>query len=153
MFGAGLLEIATFASEHPDEIILLDLTAGNALVQPAPVNVPIDAARIADLANITLTILGDFLFSSDDLNSTNPTIDELLAVGGGKNLLFLTLNPDLIAVDSRFIPSIFTDTFEPREDPEMLFNNRDAALRQTAVNNADDVVLVSLQQTPQLSSL
>ena len=84
------------------------------------------------------------MFSSVDLPSANPTIDELLSVAGSKNLIFIVGDERLPLEDPRFIISIFVDTFEPDEDPEMLFESRDDALQTTFVNNPDDVVLVRI---------
>ena len=140
----GLQDIRNFALTHPDEIILLDLTAGPALVQPGITNVPIDDARIPVFAALILDVLGDLMFSSADLPSANPTIDELLSIAGNKNLIFVVGDERLPMEDPRFIISIFVDTFEPEEDPEMLFESRDDALQTTFVNNPDDVVLVRI---------
>ena len=109
----GLQDIRNFALTHPDEIILLDLTAGPALVQPGITNVPIDDARIPVFAALILDALGDLMFSSVDLPSANPTIDELLSVAGNKNLIFIVGDERLPLEDPRFIISIFVDTFEP----------------------------------------
>ena len=140
----GLQDIRNFALAHPKEIILLDLSAGPALVQPGITDVPIDDARIPVFAALILGVLGDLMFYRADMPSENPTIDELLSVTGNKNLIFIVGDERLPLEDPRFIISFILDTFEPRENPEMLFESRDDALQTTFVNNPDDVVLVRM---------
>ena len=139
----GLQQIADFARDHPDEILMLDFQN---FVRPFGTGTaPMLPGRKRDVNDLILSYLSDFMVPYVNI-SLNPTYNEVLATG--RNVIAIMTDDDINAMSDLYWPSFLVVSQAGETNPEDLFRQRSGGLRGYLQNNPDQMTELSGAMTP-----
>ncbi|ELU00255.1 hypothetical protein CAPTEDRAFT_217638 [Capitella teleta] len=140
-----LQEIANFARDHPEEIILLEF---GHFAKPGDQDSPtvsIPERRKDVIAEILLQYLEPYLALESELSS-NPTVNEILATG--KNIILEMNDAYIRPKHDGFWSSIYISRWVGKTNPEDIFIERASKMQTYLESNRDQFTSVSGCHTP-----
>ncbi|CAH1795823.1 unnamed protein product, partial [Owenia fusiformis] len=139
----GLQEIADFARDNRNEILLLEFghfaQRGIAGTDPIPEN------RKDEISDMMLRILSPHLVDSTAVDS-NPTINAVLATG--KNIIAMVKDDYIVEKSDLFWDFSIVHHWTGVSNPEDLFEQRTGLMREYRQNNPNDITGISACVTP-----
>ncbi|RRS08258.1 hypothetical protein EAG18_12380 [Pseudoalteromonas sp. J010] len=149
----SLQQIADFASNNPDEIVLLEMSRFH---KPGTGSNKVDGMTEVEkqaFFNKVVSVMGDRMVTKSSLaNNFNPTVSQLLSTG--KNIMvMISGNTSNNPHDDKFWTNGFRYKFKGETNPEGLFNERLGKLQEYLQDPQDTMSYMSAAVTPDTANI